>query len=268
MCAQRLRALGYQVSVPKYANNKSSKNVIGTLQGKKTPAKVVILSAHYDSTDNTCPGADDNATGVAAVLESARVLARQKHDRTLVIACWDEEESNIMGSRAYAKATIRDKQQIILMYAYEMIGYATTKPGSQQVPHGLEMVFPKQIARLKERGSPGDFIALVYDDNPDPRAAAAAFERAASTIGLPTMSLPVPDKLKNHSSMNQLRRSDHASFWEQQMPGIMLTDTAHFRNTHYHCKHGRSDTIDRLDSEFATKVIKATVASVQVMLRD
>ena len=263
LCADRLSQHGYQVERQRYG---TGVNVIGTRLGSKAPEDLVILSAHYDSTDATCPGADDNATGVAGLLESARVLAQIEHERTLVAICWDEEERGLIGSQAYAKAAREAGHKVIMMYDYEMIGYSDTKPGSQKLPTGFELLYPEEIKRLKDRDTRGDFIALVFDDHDNARAAAASLERTASSLELPAVALAVPSAIKNSAMAISLRRSDHASFWLHDFPAMMLTDTANFRNHHYHCRHG-VDSIDDLDHDFTLKVMKATVTSALAMLR-
>ncbi|MEM9356290.1 MAG: M28 family peptidase [Pseudomonadota bacterium] len=269
MCVSRLRGYGYDVSIPTYAHNDTSQNVVGIKRGTKSPNTLVVLSAHYDSTDRSCPGADDNATGTAALLESARVLSSTNHDRTLVLACWDEEERGLIGSQAFARAAADNKQaKIAMMYGYEMIGFTAKKPGAQKIPFGFGLVFPDQVAALKKRGNPGDFITLVYDNNPLPEQAAQAFVAAAGKIDLPVIALPVLNTLKNTWAMKQLRRSDHAAFWSYNLPGMMITDSSNFRNPNYHCLNGTNDSVDTLDHGFSTKVIRATVASVKQMLRD
>ncbi len=97
LCAARFAEYGFTVEQHDYG---TGSNVIGVLPGASDER--VIVSAHYDSTDGSCPGADDNATGVAGVLETARVMATASLDRTLVVACWDEEEDGLIGSDAYA----------------------------------------------------------------------------------------------------------------------------------------------------------------------
>lgn len=269
LCKARFRSYGYDVSIPTYAHNDTSQNVIGIKRGAKSPDTLVVLSAHYDSTDLSCPGADDNATGTAALLESARVLSSGTYDKTLVVACWDEEERGLIGSQAFARVAADDKTtKIAMMYGYEMIGFVSKKPGSQKIPFGFGVMFPDQVAALKARGNPADFITLVYDQNPMPEAAAQAFVAAAGKINLPVIALPVLNVLKNTWAMKQLRRSDHAAFWSYNLPGMMITDSSNFRNPNYHCLNGSNDSVETLDHAFSTKVIKATVASVEAVLQD
>ncbi len=263
LCKTRLAALGYQVQLHAYG---TGVNVIGKRVGSKAPAEHVILSAHYDSTDDTCPGADDNGSGVAGLLEAARVLAAQSHERTLLIACWDQEEFGLVGSRAWAAEARKRNDVIAMMFAFEMIGYAKDTPDTQMVPPGFDLLFPEQIASVKANKMRGDFIALVHDDAAEAVAATAAFMDAATALPLPTLPLKLAAALKNNPMVNDLRRSDHAAFWEQDYPAMMLTDTANFRNANYHCTNG-PDTVDRLDPVFATRVVAGAVAAVEKMLQ-
>lgn len=262
LCADRLRHLGYSVELQHYG---TGVNVIGRRDGVRKPSEQVLLSAHYDGTPD-CPGADDNATGVAGVLEAARVLAMQEHDRTLVVACWDEEETGLIGSDAYAVRARERGDDIKITYVFEMIGYRSDAPGSQTLPAGLDLAFPKQVRQIRNNESRGDFIAVVRDEKLSSAQAVAHFEYVGEKVGLPVVTLPLTKVQKNSAAFSDLRRSDHASFWQAGFPALMVTDTANFRNTHYHCGAG-PDTADRLDAEFAAKIIRATVGSVAQMLR-
>ena len=263
LCVERFKAHGFTTSLHKYA---TGVNVIGTLTGTKEPAKQVIVSAHYDSTKG-CAGADDNATGVAGLLEAARVLATRQHDRTLVVACWDEEERGLIGSLAYAKEAAKRKDQILTAFVFEMIGYKSDAVDSQTLPTGFELLFPTQIKAVKDNKSKGDFIAVIHDTDKGKHNEVAVTEmkRVAAEVGLPIIGLPVPDLLKINPAARDLQRSDHAAFWYNGIPGMMITDTSEFRNTHYHCRKGE-DSVDRLDSAFATQVIKATTGAALKML--
>lgn len=260
LCAQRLESLGYAVERHRYA---TGENVIGVRAGARAPKEQVILSAHYDGVPD-CAAADDNASGVAGVLEAARVLALRPHDRTLVIACWDEEERGLIGSEAYAARARARGDDLKAVYVYEMIGYRSAAPGSQTIPAGFGLLFPKQVERIGDNGNRGDFIAVVSDGAS--QAAAAHLERVGEAQGLPVVTLPVPENLKNSPILQDLRRSDHASFWAASFPAMMITDTANFRNTHYHCSGG-PDNAERLDGAFAALVIRATVGSALELLK-
>jgi Zn-dependent M28 family amino/carboxypeptidase len=258
-CAAALSAVGLDVELQTYDGGI---NVLGTLHGASASNEVVLVGAHYDSV-NDCPGADDNASGVAGVLEIARVLATHDYARTLVFACWDEEETGLDGSSAFV-AGFSPLQKLVAHYNFEMIGFASAEPGSQSVPFGFDQLFPEQVQQLEANENRGDFIAVVADSSSN--AAASELVARARGVGLPTLRLDVPDTLKNSDLASDLRRSDHASFWRADLPGIMLTDTANFRNPNYHCESG-SDIVVTLNLDFALRVVKATAAAASDMAK-
>ena len=264
LCRDRFKEHGYTVKLHNYG---SGVNVIGTLSGASQAAKQVLVSAHYDHVSN-CAGADDNASGVAGLLETARVLATTRHDRTLVVACWDEEERGMKGSRAYVAQAKKDGDQIVLSLVYEMIGYYNDTPNSQQIPQGFDLIYADEVKQLKDDQNRGNFIAAVYDEDSggNNSKAISVMKTTASDVGLKLLPLKVQASLKKSYAMYNLRRSDHDPFWQQDYPAMMLTDTANFRNLNYHCKAG-PDSPERLSGAFAVKTIKTTVAAARRMLQ-
>ncbi len=251
--------LGYKVEEQNYG---SGVNVIAIKQGDGSLKGSIIVSAHYDSTQN-CPGADDNASGVAAVLEVARLLSKGNFQRDLVLALWDEEEIDYVGSRAYAKAAKARGEEIHLAIVFEMIGFTSDQPGSQKVPQGLEQIFPNVPSFLTEREGRGDFIALVF--NKGAEELVSPLLSSGKSHGLPALGLAVPDQLLTHPGIQDLRRSDHSSFWDVGVPAVMITDTSEFRYPAYHCRNG-SDTVDKLNPGFTAKVIQTTADALRKML--
>jgi Zn-dependent M28 family amino/carboxypeptidase len=259
LCADRFASLGYTVERHQYA---TGVNVVGVLAGTRVPAEQVFVSAHYDSVTN-CPGADDNGSGVAGVLEAARVLALQPHDRTVVVACWDEEERGLIGSRAYVTRAAAAGDQIVASFVFEMIGFKSTVPNSQKSDAKIAAIFPDAEAQLAANEYRGDFLLVVHDEHAD--AAAAALVTTATEVGLSTVVLRVLDGLKTNSAAGALRRSDHAPFWDVDYPALQLTDTADYRNAHYHCGTG-PDVVGDIDFAFATQVVQATVGAAVATL--
>jgi Zn-dependent M28 family amino/carboxypeptidase len=255
LCAERLEALGFAVELQAYA---TGTNVIGVKAGMGDSDQRVLVAAHYDHIPG-CPGADDNASGVAGLLEVARVLAQAELERTLVVACWDEEERGLIGAAAYARRARDRGEQIVANYTFEMIGVKKTEPGSQAMPAGLELLFADQAAEVEANEYRGDFIALIYDTSHSGQAVADMLEMA-DDVGLSAIELGLSDALKNSNLVADLRRSDHAPFWEVDLPSIMITDTSEFRYPQYHCRDG-DDVIDNLDPAFSAQVIQATVGS-------
>ncbi len=224
-------------------------NVVGEVSFSDTPKKRFILGAHYDSVAGTI-GADDNASAVAVQLETARQLNQLKGQADLDLAVkfvsFALEEPPVymtryMGSRVYALKASNQNEQIDGMICLEMVGYACQEPGCQQYP------FPLMFFGYPETGNyigiVGNFRsrsftrALFKDFNKNPR--------------LPVIKLTVP--LSGYI-LPAVRLSDHASFWDKGYPAVMITDTAFFRNPHYHL---RSDTMDKLDYRFMAELVRS-----------
>lgn len=263
-CAKRLKQLGYRVELDSYG---TGVNVIGTLEGNGRASEEVILSAHYDSRNAGCPGADDNASGVAGVLEAARVLSKGSYARTLKIALWDEEEKGLVGprglhgSRAYAARAKRERRKIVIAMVFEMIGYRSTEPGSQKFPVWMKKFFPAEMKKIEENGNRGDFICLTLDEKA--REYSDIYTGFADAISLPSVVLKVgKGTINNHD----FRRSDHTAFWEQGYPAMMLGDTINYRNKRYHCHNGEIDDISSLDIAFACDTVRAAAATVARIL--
>lgn len=235
-------------------------NVVARRAGTTTPMEWIVLSAHYDSV-SACDGADDNASGVAGVLEAARVLAGSQYGRGIILAFWDEEEDGLLGSLAFASGwNARGLGAIRYAISLEMIGYSSDAPNSQTLPTGFNFLFPEAAAFVAEDNARGNFIAVVHD------AENAIFGNAlvdsAWAFGLRGTTVPAPESLLASGALADLQRSDHASFWLQRIPAAMVTDTANFRNRNYHCDEG-PDAFATINPTFATRttrsVIEATI---------
>jgi hypothetical protein len=258
-CFQRFTEYGYDTRLHEY---ETGVNVIGVKQGLQPEAPQVIISAHYDHIAE-CQGADDNASGVAALFEAARVLADAQFTNTLIVACWDEEEDGLIGSKAYATQADGDGDEILAAFVFETIAYTSTEPNSQTMPPGFEIFFPELQLWLEQREFVGDFLSLVADESA--RDAIDALVYWAEAVELPLALVELTERRKNSILFADMRRSDHAAFWEYDQPALMLTDSANFRNPHYHCADGQ-DSIDTLDIPFAIKVTKACVGAAVDLL--
>lgn len=258
LCADRFAELGFEVERQTYA---TGVNVIGVRTGTKLPAERVVVSAHYDSVPS-CDGADDNGSGVAGTLEVARVLSQKTHDRTLVVACWDEEERGLIGSSAYVARAKAAGDSIVLALVFEMIGYRSTAPMSQKSDPQLEAIFPEAGDQIKANEYRGDFALVVNDETAS--AAVTDMQAVAADVGLPIVNLSLLAPLK--TALDPLRRSDHAPFWDADYPALFITDTADYRNTHYHCLNGTSDALADIDWEFAVANVKVVVGAAAAAL--
>jgi hypothetical protein len=250
-CASVFEAAGFDVERHAYG---TGVNVIGVKPGVDRPDERVLLSAHYDHLGE-CAGADDNATGVAAVLEAARVLGQANFARTIVLACWDEEEFGKGGSNSYAARAQAAGETIEAHFVFEMLGYRDATPNSQFLPLGFDVFFADAAAQVEARMHAGDFMAMITHES---HVANGPLIRAAEAVGLPLVPVVLPDELRLDPSFSALRRSDHDGFWANDLPALMLTDTANFRNPNYHCSRGHDD-IAQVDMDFAFLSVQATI---------
>ena len=249
-CATSLELAGFVVEVDDFGGGV---NVVGTLPGSGAEAdEIILLGAHYDHIAD-CSGADDNASGVAGALEVARVLGAAALRRTIVIACWDQEEVGLQGSIAHAESLAEDA--VVVAYNFDMIGFSDSAPDSQVFPGPLAERFPGLSEELAANEYRADFIAGAAEPF------ALDLEARAESLGRLTgvMTLTAEEKLSEDYSV--LARSDHRTFWQRGIPALHVFDTGLFRNSAYHC-FGGADTVDTLDHDFAADVIRATVGSM------
>jgi hypothetical protein len=192
---------------------------------------VVVVGAHYDSYGPT-PGADDNASGVAATLELARLMAADPVARHVAFALFSNEEpppfhAPSMGSLAVARELARREADVRVMFSLEMLGYYDDAPGSQHYPPVLSWFYPDT----------GDFIAFVTRSE-DRAFAAESVATWRREVDFPSEGFAGP------SFITGVDFSDHWSFWQAGYPAVMITDTAFFRNAHYHQPTDTPDTLD------------------------
>ncbi len=255
LCRTRLEEYGYEVALEDYG---TGINVIGRREGSDPAGGDVIVSGHYDSIEDGCPAASDNAAGVAATLEMARLLASKTHQNSLVVACWDEEERGLIGSKAYADAAKAANHKIEAMISFDPIGFFASEANTQTLPSGFQSLFPGAYSQVESNEFRGDFVSLVADTSSS--AAVDFYLEHAATVGLKAYAAVVPENFKNSLSTGDLRRSDHASFWAHDYPGIHVNDTANFRNPNYHCMDGM-DSPSTLTMSFVTQITQAALGT-------
>jgi Zn-dependent M28 family amino/carboxypeptidase len=219
------------------------RNVIGRT-GPQRGASLVIVGAHLDSVTGT-PGADDNASGAAVLLEAARLLARTRLRSQVLFCAFNLEELNMIGSSHFAKQLKAAGAKLSGMVSLEMVGYTDSRPGSQKYPAGLAWLYPDR----------GDFIGLIGNWNSGSFLRLFARQMRQVT-GLPVETLSVPG---NGAFIPAVRLSDHSPFWDQGYPALMITDTAFFRNPHY---HGPTDTLETLNIDFMARVCEGVIRGV------
>lgn len=228
-------------------NGKTHQNLILNLNSASSlNLSPILIGAHYDAVPGT-PGADDNATGVAVLLEMAEVFASHPLNYPVRIVAFDLEEYGLLGSTAYAKY-LKDKQEKLrLMLSLEMLGYCNDTQDSQIYP---DLIKPFYSDRA-------NFIALVGN-----LSAILDMNRLGKQMkqhGTPIEILPDPSagKLVPITGF-----SDHRPFWQQKYRAIMVTDTAMLRNPHY---HKASDTIKTLDLDFLTNTCQSLIAALRTI---
>ena len=223
--------------------------------------RVFVVGAHLDTLSHT-HGADDNTSGIAGLLELARVLQGRSFRDGVALVAFDMEEWNLLGSRAFVE---RFPLAVSGVVNFECIGYFSDQAGSQAVPPGLSYLYPR-LSKALERGQfRGDFSLLVHRAPGQrlARALAAALQaggQRAFTLRDPA-DLPVVGGLlaRRLPFVRHFGRSDHAPFWERGIEAVMITDTAEFRNPFY---HSEEDLSYRLDYPRMAEVVRATAGVV------
>jgi hypothetical protein len=247
-----LRGNGYEVAEQAYkVSQKWVKNLETELPGTSLPNQIVLVGAHYDSVLGTA-GANDNGSGVAALLELARLLKSEPQARTVRFVAFVNEEPPYfqtpdMGSLVYAIRSRQRGENIVAMLSLETIGYYSDEEGSQTYPFPFHAFYPTK----------GNFIGFV--GNLSSRALVRrAIRTFRHTTAFPSEGAAAPGWLTG------INWSDHWSFWQQGYRAIMLTDTAPFRYAHY---HEISDRPGHLDYDRLARVVSG-IRNVIVELAD
>ncbi|MEY4705188.1 MAG: hypothetical protein RL042_1390 [Nitrospirota bacterium] len=217
-----LTAAGHEVRRQPYeVGGKICENIDAEVRGSRRPDEIIVIGAHYDSVQGS-PGANDNASGVAAMLALARAFAKAAPARTLRFVAFTNEEPPLfqtpyMGSLVYAKRSRERGEQIRLMLSLETIGYYSDEPGSQHLLFPLNLIYP----------STGNFIAFVsnMENGFLVRQLVGSFRRQAQ---FPSEGGALWGLIPG------IGWSDHWAFWEEGFPAVMVTDTALFRYPAYH----------------------------------
>lgn len=237
--------------VPFYG--RTYRNIMATMEGDNEK-EWILLGAHYDAAWGS-PGADDNASGVAVLLEAAHILCKQKLQRTVQFVAFTLEEPQpqtinfLIGSDHFAKAAKRSMKRYEAVLILESVGYTDYAEGSQIVPFFVKIPVPKKgnflgvIANRRSKTIMDDFYSIASEYVPE-------------LIVVP-YKVPLSGRI-----IPETRFSDHASFWNHGYPALMLTDTAMFRNPHYHTHHDKRET---LDFTFIFNVTKAVISVIMAL---
>jgi Zn-dependent M28 family amino/carboxypeptidase len=243
----RLEKLGYQVTPQAFVTDgRPVRNLATEIRGTTRPDQIIVVGAHYDTHQDT-PGADDNASGVAALLEVADLLRRRTLRRTVRFVFFVNEEPpyfqrSLMGSRVYAKLLRSRGENVVAMLSLETMGYFADGKRTQHYPPPFNLFYPDV----------GNFMGFVGN-----RASRALVERVVASFRqhavLPSEGLAAPGWIPG------VGWSDHWAFWKEGYPGVMVTDTAPFRNPHY---HKLTDTPETLDYRRLTAAVLGLVGVI------
>jgi len=226
----------------------TARNVVGEIAGHKQPEEIIVIGAHYDSVFD-CPAANDNGSGVAAMLEIARALAALKPNKTVRFVAFANEEqpffgTESMGSQQYARQCHERGEKIVGMMSLETMGFFSDLPNSQRLPHDFfKLLYPTK----------GNFIAFVANWR-----SRHFLDKCVSSFGkavdFPHESAALPTFIRGVSF------SDHASFWNYGYPALMITDTAFYRYPQYHTDE---DTPDKLDYDRLARVVSGLIEVIE-----
>ena len=237
---ERLGAFGAPREHCFEGNGARGVNLILQLPGRQPHLAPLLVGAHYDGPPQS-PGADDNATGVAVLLELARLWHATPPRRPLWLVAFDQEEEGLRGSRALAAQLRADRQPLHLMVSLEMLGF--TSPHQRYPLDAMRWLY----------GSSGTFLALVANLSALPLLPGLALRLGRH---VPTKVLPIPFRGR---PLPDTRRADHSPFWDHGYNALMATDTAFLRNPHY---HRPTDTLATLDLAFLTAACEGLHAAL------
>lgn len=243
--------MGWDVAAERFQSlYAETQNLTIEQAGTMSPDNMIIVGAHYDTVPET-PGADDNASAVAALLEVSRLLRGEKHAKTLRFVAFANEEpphfySGLMGSQIHAANCRKNKEKIDAMICFEMVGFFDDEKGSQTYPPGLPKVLTMCLPKR------GNFLTLVANLQ-SWRILWPMWRgwRKATKLRLIPIALP--------QAIHEIRLSDHGPFWDEGFHAAMATDTSFFRNPHY---HQSTDIADTLDYDRLTQVVFGMAAGI------
>jgi Zn-dependent M28 family amino/carboxypeptidase len=247
---EELAAQGYEVRSQAYTTEGvTCENLEVTILGESRASEIVLLGAHYDTVIGS-PGANDNGSGIAGIIEIARALRGSRPERTVRLVAFVNEEPPFfhlgeMGSMVYAEAARARGDDIRIMLSLEMLGYYAYAPGTQRYPPLLKYFYPDR----------GDFIAFVSNlrSRRALREVVRAFESHSSFSA---------ESLASPAFVPGVSWSDQVSFWRVGYPGVMVTDTAFYRYPFYHTAF---DTPDRLRFAEMARVVDGLTHTVEML---
>lgn len=246
----KLEAEGYAVarggySIDELHPGQTFVNLWAEIPGTSKADEIVVIGAHYDSVRGS-PGANDNGSGVVAVLELARQLKGKRFERTVRLMFWTNEEppffqTPTMGSRVEALRSKKRGEKITAVVSVETVGYYTSEKGSQK--------YPSPLFRLFHPGT-GDFVAVVSDFGSQGLAKRVAGALKGADAGGERLKV---ERGAGHERWPGIGWSDHWAYWQEGYPAVMVTDTAPFRYPHYHLA---TDTPEKVDYGMVARLVR------------
>ena len=236
-------------------NGYQTANIIGFSSGTRTPSNSWMTSGHYDTVDDS-PGADDNGTGMVAVAEAIRILSEYKTKNSLRYFFFDLEEPGLIGSLKYVQTGIPFWENMQGLLNMDGIGYYSDIANSQSLPAGFDLAYPTQYSALVADSARGNFITSIY--NTASTSLDSTFRSIASTY-VPNLKVVSFETPGTGTSTPNFRRSDHARFWDINIPALFLADGADYRNPYYHTPN---DSVNTLDMGFLVNNIKAIITTL------
>lgn len=247
---ERFTQSGAQVSLMEVpVDDRTFHNVVARFPGQRKD--VLVIGAHYDSYDDT-PGADDNASAVAGLLELAKMLRTHKPYFTIELVAYCNEEppyfrSEHMGSAHHARFLKDSNKKVLGMICLEMIGYFSEEPNSQDYPlEAFKKVYP----------TTGNFLAVVGNVNSTQLTKSVKNSMSQATW------LPIVHLISPNVEGLTIDFSDHRSYWAAGIPAVMITDTAFYRNKNYHKKSDTPDTLDYVKMDQAVQALYKAVTDI------
>ncbi|UCC94319.1 MAG: M28 family peptidase [Candidatus Omnitrophota bacterium] len=249
--AKDLASFGYEVEFHEYTiSDKVARNIIAYKQGTQKPDEIIIVGAHYDSCFN--PGANDNASGIAVLLELARCISDSQISRTIKFIAFVNEEppffkTEKMGSRVYARDAKAKGENIKGVVILETIGYYSNKLYSQRYPPFFGPFYPNR----------GNFICVASDFH-----SRNLLKGLVSNFKKGTQ-FPI-ESITTFGFVPGVDFSDHWSFWQEGYPAVMITDTSFYRSSNY---HGRSDTYEKLNYGSMAEITRGLCVAVGELIQ-